>query len=184
MLVLLTEEESLEAFVDVLIRRIFPDAVEGVDWLVLDFRGKADLQRNVARKMRSWGYGDPYFVITRDNDGGDCRRLKRRLTELATPTGKPFKVRIVCQQLESWFMGCPDAVQRAYPDRDIEAEARSAKWRSPDRATNAPDIVASATDDRTKVSRARRVAAHFDPSGCTSSSFQVFWRTISDVLGR
>ena len=184
MLVLLTEEESLEAFVGILIRRVFPHAVEGVDWLVLDFRGKADLQKNISKTMRAWNYGDPHFVITRDNDGGDCHRLKERLAAMEAPTGKPFTVRIVCQQLESWFIGCPEAVQQAYPKRAIERERRSARWRSPDRSTSATEIVAVATDDRTKGNRAKRIAAHFEPRDCSSPSFNVFWNTVSDILSR
>ena len=62
MIVLLTEEQSMREVLESLIARHFPQRVKGVDWLVLAFSGKSDLEKNIPIKMRGWSYGNPFFV--------------------------------------------------------------------------------------------------------------------------
>ena len=69
MIVFLLEEESMAATIDHLFPQIRPGSVLGVDWLTLHFHGKQDLERNIQRKMTTWGYGTPHFLILRDQDG-------------------------------------------------------------------------------------------------------------------
>ena len=181
MIVLLTEERSLKVTVDHLIRRHYPRLVEGSDWFVLPFSGKSDLENNILVKMRCWNYGDPVFVILRDADGGDCVALKQRLRKLAKPAKKPFKIRIVCQELESWFLGDAAAVKQAYPRSSFSNEQE--RYRNPDRLTNASEELAKLTGDSTKVRRALTIATHLVPSRNCSHSFQMFGRTLQQLLG-
>ena len=62
-------------------KRHYPNRIEGVDWHVITFEGKADLEKNAVSKMRAWSYNDPHFIYLRDSDGADCRALKSRLVE-------------------------------------------------------------------------------------------------------
>ena len=134
MIVLLTEEPSMSAFLESILPGLWPSSIRGVHWMVLSFQGKADLENLITRKLRQWHYGHPHFVILRDNDGGDCLATKQRLRDLAEASGKPFHVRIVCQQLESWLLGDLQAIERAYPRAAIRDKA---KFRTPDRLANA-----------------------------------------------
>ena len=45
MIVLLTEEPSMEECLEIIIPELWPDSIPGVDWLVLSFQGKSDLER-------------------------------------------------------------------------------------------------------------------------------------------
>lgn len=181
MIVLLTEEVSMRVTLETLIRKHRPDLVEGVHWWVLSFNGKTDLEKNIPQKMRRWNFGNPMFVILRDNDGSNCKILKQHLEGLASPIGKPFKVRVVCQELEGWFLGDNQAVTAAYPH--CEFSNATAKYRDPDRMTNASQELEQLTGDSSKVERASLIAPHLEPSRNVSRSFQVLFETLQQHLG-
>jgi hypothetical protein len=181
MIVIFTEEASMNATLEKLMARHFPDRLKGLDWFVIDFNGKSDLERKFPKRMKIWNYGDPLFVILRDNDGSDCRALKKRLHDLAAPLAKPFKIRVVCQELESWFLGDNQAVNLAYPGCRFSNE--TAKYRHPDQMTNASQELAELTGDFSKVGRASLIAQHLDPARNVSRSFQVLFKTLQQQLG-
>lgn len=101
MIVIFTEERAMKAALEGLLARQFPGLIQGQDWFVIDFNGKSDLEKSFPDRMKKWNYGNPMFVVLRDNDGSDCKQLKQRLEKLAQPMSKPFKIRVVCQELES-----------------------------------------------------------------------------------
>jgi hypothetical protein len=181
MIVVFTEEASMNAALEALIRKQFPELMLGVDWFLIDFNGKSDLEKNFPHRMKRWSYGDPLFVILRDNDGGDCEELKKRLGQAAAAVGKPFKIRVVCQELESWFLGDHQAVEAAYPGCKFSND--TAKYRDPDRLTNASQELSKLTGDESKIQRASIIAPHLDPPRNVSRSFQVFFTTLRQHLG-
>lgn len=181
MIVVLTEEPSMRVFLHSLISRHWPDLLEGVHWQIIAHHGKADLERKISKKMISWNYGEPHFIILRDNDGGDCSILKERLSVLARSSGKPHNIRIVCQELESWFIGDLAAVKAAYPK--IRSREAAAKFRNPDKLGNASEELSNLTGDPTKVERSHLISAHLDPERNRSQSFQVLFRTLRHQLG-
>ena len=86
--------------------KVFPDWLENQHWIAVPHNGKSDLEASVPRKLRAWHVPGDRFVIMRDNDGGDCRLHKQRLTEMTSAKAPTeVMVRIVCQELESWFLG-------------------------------------------------------------------------------
>jgi hypothetical protein len=180
MTVFLTEEPSMRVTLEGLIARHFPLRVKAEDWMVIEYEGKSDLEGNISHKMRGWTYGNPLFVILRDADGGDCVALKRSLEEIALPTGGRFIVRIVCQELESWFIADSHAVTTAYPDCQFTND--TAKYRNPDRLNNASQELHQLTRDRSKPGRAARIAPHMEPARNRSRSFQVLFATLQQLL--
>jgi len=134
----------------------------------------------MAEKMRAWNYADPHFVILRDNDGGDCRALKQKIRADAENGEKPHHIRIVCQELESWFIGDLAAVAAAYPNRSVRPAA--GKYRDPDRLNNAAQELADLVGERGKVGRAERIAQHLQPERNRSTSFRVAYRTFAELL--
>ena len=181
MTVIFTEEPSMELVLRDLIGRHFPSALEFADWMIVSHSGKSDLEKQFPDRMRRWGsWGNPSFVILRDNDGGDCGALKEHLASLAAVSGHPFKVRIVCQELEGWLIGDSAAVTAAYPR--CRFSNNTAKYRNPDRLTNAAEELAQLTGDLTKRTRASRIAVHLDPARNVSHSFQLLFETLKQHL--
>lgn len=183
MIVFLTEEKSMQVTLEKLIAASWPKSMPGVHWIVLSFQGKSDLEKNIARKMNSWSYGTPHFVILRDQDGNDCKAVKAALSRNAKEGGRPFTVRVVCNELESWFLGELDAVEAAYPKSKASKHKQAAKFRNPDGLGNANQELEKLVQVAGKVGRAEAIASFFDPTKCLSNSFQVFWRTATELLG-
>ncbi len=181
MIVLMTEEPSMRLTLESLILRFFPQRVKDRDWMVSSFSGKSDLEKNISLKMRGWKWGNPFFIILRDADGGDCVALKEYLTGLAQPCGPEFKIRVVCQELESWFIGDCVAVKQAYPRCVFSNETK--RYRNPDCLTNASEELTRLTGDRTKGQRAKSISVHLEPSRNCSPSFQVVFKTLQQHLG-
>lgn len=78
-LVVMVEEASARIVVEALLPRLFPEH----DIKVLSHEGKRELEMSFPRKIGAWQFPvDTRFLILRDNDGGDCRQLKSRLTKL------------------------------------------------------------------------------------------------------
>lgn len=158
-----------------LLPRIFPTWREKVDWLAFAHQGKSDLEKSVPRKLRSWGAPHDRFVIMRDNDGGDCGALKEKLRGLARD--KPVEdvlIRIVVQELESWFLGDFDAIGSGYPTFDVEKFRNRAKYRDPERVANASEELGKLIPGYRKTTGAGRIAPHLSPTENRSRSFQAF----------
>ena len=165
MLVILTEEESMEATLRVLLPKV------GVfSFQIVTFQGVGDLEASLTRRIRAWRDPNARFLVIRDNDNGDCRNRKQRLIKLITDAGgnRAAKVRIVMQELEAWFLGDPEALMAAglmrrgqYPAflRDPEAQAQP--------VTQLRKLEAGYG----KVSGARRIAPHLDPARNAACSF-------------
>lgn len=179
MIVLLTEEQSMGECLKVVIPQLWPDSVRGVDWLVLSFQGKSDLKKSIPKKIRGWNYGNPHFIILQDNDGGDCAAIKQELYNIAYPYNRDFHVRIICQELESWFLGDLEAIRRAYPQAKIQDKA---KFRNPDKLGNASQELKGLINIPTKVQRAKNISQHFDLTKNKSKSFNVFIRTLKQLI--
>lgn len=77
--------------------------------------GKSDLERSIPRKLRGWQAPGARFLILRDNDRGNCRARKAHLANLVAGAGKTgeTKVRIICQELEAWFLADVSALTSA-----------------------------------------------------------------------
>ena len=169
--IFLVEELSMQAFLEIFLRRLFPD----MEYLCVPHNGKFHLDRNIVHTLRGWRIPGDRFVIVRDNDGGDCHALKERLRELCRQGGREDTlIRIVCQELEGWYLGEPDAMAEAFGDEQLRNIGRQAPYRNPDARLKPSSDVARLTPRFEKSSGARRMAEHLTREGNSSPSFAVF----------
>lgn len=174
--VFLLEEPSMVECLRAILPKLFPNWVENVDWIPVPHNGKSELERSIPKKIRGWQEPGVRFLILRDNDQGDCRKLKAKLMALAESgrTDANVLVRIVCQELESWFLGDLDAVKSAYPKAQIQCNYVSQKFRNPDLPGNAAEELAKLTKTRVKVARAVKIGGEMRLDHNRSRSFNVF----------
>lgn len=173
MMVFLLEEASMGDFLRGYLPKLVPDWSEGVDFRLVIHEGKQDLEKSIPRKLRGWK-GDARFVIVRDNDGADCRALKTRLAKLCQKEGRPDTlVRLVCQELESWYLGDLKALSQAYARPSLAAQDRKSTYRDPDAVGNASQEVQRLVSEFQKGDGARRIAPLLDHRTNRSRSFQV-----------
>jgi len=140
--------------------------------LVITYDGVSELEKNLPAKLRNWHHADARFLVLRDNDDGDCHERKKHLNQIVSKAGKGQKttIRIVCQELEAWFLGDRKALDRAgiFDIAENPAAIRG----------NVDDIVKpSRLLDRHskgfgKLIGAERIAPHLDLERNSSPSFR------------
>ena len=114
-IVFLLEEPSMKVFLVGLLPRLFPGWIEGRDFQCIPHEGKSDLDRSIARKLSAWREPGVHFVIVRDNDNADCRKVKSDLRQKCKQSGRgKTLIRLVCQELESWYLGDLAALDSAF----------------------------------------------------------------------
>ncbi len=172
-IVFLLEEPSAKALLQGLVPRLLGEEFHA-HYLV--FEGKQDLEKQIVRKLRGWLVPDSKFVVLRDQDAGDCREVKRRLTELIAESRRPALTRIACRQLESWIVGDMRAVSEAFSDSRLAAHAKKAKFRDPDRLQDPASELRRLIPDYGKIDGARRVGLLMDSESNASHSFREFCR--------
>ena len=131
MVVFLVEEVSMADFLEKLLPRLIP----GLNFLCVSHDGKSDLEKSLASKLRSWRTPHARFVVMRDQNGEDCHSVKAKLDDLCARGGRPDSLaRVVCRELEAWYVGDVDALAKAYPDtaRRIRTSLGKRRFRDPD----------------------------------------------------
>lgn len=177
-LVILTEEPSMKTTLEHLLPRmgISLDAVT-----IIAHQGKSDLEKSIPRKLRGWQDPAARFLILRDNDRGDCHVRKARLMGLVTDAdkAKQSKVRIVCQELEAWFLADPPA---------LVAAGYLSAGKLPGFTKRDPDQIAHPVHEMKKLRPgygkgigAMEIATHLDPGNPLSSSFRNTVQAIRDL---
>ena len=170
-LVFLLEEPSMADLLDGLLPRLFP----ALRFQCIPHEGKQDLERSIPRKLRAWREPGVHFVVARDQDSGDCRRVKARLTDLCREGGRTDAlVRVVCRELEAWYIGDPEALAQAFPEARRRAlrELNRARYQNPDTVVRPSEAIAGQIPEFQKRLGARRMASYLSREN-RSRSFQV-----------
>ena len=183
-LVFLLEEPSMKLLLASLLPRLFPGWVEHTHFLLVKHEGKSDLDRSVPTKLRNWQIPGDRFVILRDNDNADCVDLKARFSKLCGLCGRPDTlVRLVCQELESWYLGDLAALAQAYGDTKINSPAHRKRFNDPDSWQKPSVEVARLVPTFQKGSGARLMGAALLAGSNHSVSFQAFVTGLERITG-
>ncbi|MFZ2781354.1 MAG: DUF4276 family protein [Rectinemataceae bacterium] len=177
-LVFLLEEYSMKVLLEGLLPRLFPD----LSFLCISHEGKQDLEKSMPRKLRAWREPGVRFIVLRDNDGGDCRALKMRLSNLCLESGRADSlVRIACQELEAWYLGEPDAMAEAFDDDRLRLIGNRAAYRDSDDVQQPSAEIVKLVPNFQKVSGARKMAPKLSISRNKSRSFQLLIKGVEDT---
>ena len=177
--VFLLEERSMEAFPEKFIPRFFPD----LPFLCIAHNGKNDLEKRFPRKLRSWGDPSTRFVILRDNDNADCKALKAKLQALCRDGGREDAlVRIVCQELEAWYLGDLDALADAFGHDHLRRLKRKTRYRNPDLIRKPSAEVKRLCPSFQKMEGARKMAIRLSIEANQSPSFKVFLNGLTQLI--
>ena len=169
----------MKELLDGLLPRLFP----GLNFLCLPHEGKQDLERSIPRKLRAWRVPGDRFVIVRDNDNEDCIALKERLRQLCRGTGHDNTlVRIVCQELEAWYLGQPGAMADAFCDDALRDIGNLPRYRNPDTRQDPSGDVEKLYKEFQKIDGARRMADYLAREGNCSRSFNVFISGVANLM--
>ena len=171
-IVFLLEEPSAKEMLEGLLPRILP---EGVVTRFLIFKGKQDLEKNLVGKLRGWQLPESVFVVMRDQDSGDCETVKANLKELCRQAGREDAlVRVACRELESFYLGELEAVEKGLEITGISRMQDTSKFRNPDRlGSPATELERLTRGAYQKIAGSRAIGPHLTPGNNRSRSFQV-----------
>jgi hypothetical protein len=179
---ILVEEPSMKEFLSILLPKIIQEPwIINENYFIRSFEGKNDLQKNIPSKVKylsHWNHEKVGLVIMQDQDSADCKILKQKLVELCEKNGNCNKlVRIVCRELESWFIGDFEAINGAYQNFKYQNYVNKAVFRTPDNC-NAYEELRKILPEFQKVGGAKKIAPHIRIEANKSESFQ---QTISGL---
>lgn len=179
-LVFCLEEKSAKEMLQGILPKLLPEHV-APRFIVFD--GKQDLEKQLVHKMKHWNKPDSRFIVMRDQDAGDCRKIKDNLLKKCHEAGKPDAVvRIACHELESFYLGDLKAVEQGLELTNLAKLQNSKKYREPDNLANAAQELLRLTKNYDKVSGSRAIGKHLHLDGNCSRSFTVLVKAIRDIV--
>jgi len=181
-IIFLLEEPSMKSLLDGLLPHLFPGWQPGEHFLCVPHQGKSDLDRSVPIKLRAWQHPDDRFVIVRDNDNADCTDLKARFRALCRANRRPDTlVRLVCQELESWYLGDLQALAAAFGNPKLDSPANRKRFAAPDTWQKPSVEVQRMVPTFQKIGGARAMAGHLGNPTNRSPSFRVFVTGVAGI---
>lgn len=182
---ILTEEPSMENFLREILPQVLPvDYQLDINCFIRPHEGKSSLKKSIPRKIKACSnYGYPVKVlIIHDQDSNDCKRLKNDLLKLCESTTHiPVIVRIACKELENWYLGDMQAIEKTYPKSKAASLTGKAKYRNPDNVFGAYELEQMASDF-SKTHASREVPKHMIISSNKSPSFNHFLTGLNKLI--
>ena len=180
---ILVEEPSMKEFLSILLPNVLDKEWHlNENYFIRSFEGKSDLQKNIPSKVKllsNWKHEASGVVIMQDQDSSDCKMLKQKLIDICNQNGNcPKLVRIICRELESWYLGDFLAVNKAYPSFKYQNHINKSKFRFPD-SCNAFDELRKILPEFQKVGGAKKIAPFIVVNQNKSESFK---QTISGLI--
>lgn len=128
---------------------------------ILKHQGAGDLERSIANKIANDPFSNTKFLVLRDADNQNCKQLKEKLFAMV-PTKKRARtrIRIVCQELEAWYLAQPKALQLAkvlespVPKKNLAANV--------DNIVNPKKLFLRHAHNKGQIEHARRIGEHLD----------------------
>lgn len=175
-IVFLLEEESAAAMLEGLLPKILPS---GFCPRFVPFEGKQDLDRQLVRKIKGYRSPDAKFVVLRDQDQSDCLALKNDLLRKCATTGRSdILIRIVCRELESWFLADLGAVEMGLGVDNLKPLQNKNPYRTPDEIHSPSIRLKKITPNYQKMSGSRAIGKNLNPTNNRSHSFFAFVKGI------
>lgn len=197
----LVEEQSAEEALRHLLPRVLKQRARAK---VINLGSKYKLLKVLPERLTAYGQrianGESLRVVVLvDRDNDDCENLKAELEEMAAAAGLLTKSapapdgrfmvlnRIVIEELESWFIGDPTALRKAFTGLPKIGEDKGI-FRNPDnggswevlhRYLKKHGIYKSSFP---KIDAARRIAPHLDIQRNRSRSFRAFVEGMEALL--
>ena len=180
-LVLVVEEPSKRHFLEPFLRQwsLPPSLI--VKFVVAN--GHSDLTTRLYTLSRSWRTPNTRFVVLCDQDSADCVARKQELVaQIPQSRRRDVVVRIVCTELEGWYLTDTAALEKALPGFARRVGRRPELRGPPDGIDRPADRIASQMSFR-KRDLAREMGARMSRNQSSSPSLNLFTGTLDQILG-
>lgn len=184
----LVEEESMVPVINKVALEIFQKEEAGFQ--ILPHQGKQDLRKALQKTVPTLSQNPPgsRIIVLHDQDNADCKALKEALLDDLKNCHCPYKVRIVCTELESWFLGDLEAIAKAYKKFKPAQHRTKKPFRNVDTIKKPWQTLLKIVPEfqrhqfLPKVTFAQEVAEHLSLEQNTSASFHQFIKGIQSLI--
>ena len=166
------------------LRQILPKVLpKGWDmnqnYFIRTHEGKQDLKRSLLSKLKAFSKMpfETGIVVLIDQDSSNCVALKQSLVDICTKQGSHnvhHCIRIVCHELESWYLGDMAALEKVFPNFHAATYSKRAKFRQPDMCVNPKAELKRIVGDYPQIGKAREIAPLMNVDNNKSNSFRCF----------
>lgn len=181
-LIFLLEEPSIKNVLEEILPKIIPDKIS---FLCIPHQGKQDLAKSIPIKIKAFKFSpNTKFIIVHDQDSHDCKILKSELLESCRNAGQAnVMIRIICHELESWFLGDLVAVEKAYnlKSSSLSKQQSIKKYRDPDQLNSAKQELKILVGEYYPGTHSKAIAPYLSLAENKSRSFQVFLEGIKNL---
>lgn len=120
----------------------------------------------------------------RDQDSGDCKRIKTRLRALCEEAERPDTlIRIACRELEAWFVADLAAVEQAFERPGLAKLQDKEKYRQPDLLGSPSKELAALIPGYGKIGGGRLLGPLVALDNTRSPSFTAFLAGVRRLAG-
>ncbi len=181
-LIFLLEEPSMKNVLEEILPKIIPEQ----SFICIAHQGKQDLAKSIPIKIRAFKTSPhTQFIIVHDQDSHDCQKLKAELLQICQTAGQnnPM-IRIICHELESWFLGDLVAVEKAYnlKPNTLSRHQNKKKYRNPDQLNSAKQELKNLVQEYYPATHSKKIAPYLSLTDNKSKSFKVFIQGIQNVI--
>jgi len=174
-LIFLLEELSIKNVLEQLLPQIIPPKL---NYICIPHQGKQDLVKSIPIKIKAFQFAPATkFVIIHDQDSHDCKQLKAELLKICQDAGKSdVLIRIICHELESWFLGDLVAVEKAYQlkPQSLSKKQTQKNYRDPDQLNSAKQELRKLVGEYYAGTHSKKIAPCLSLTKNKSRSFQIF----------
>ncbi len=180
-LIIFVEEESMAITLHILLEKI--GTCKSM-FQIKAFEGIGSLKKSLKQKLNSWNTPNTQFLVLFDSDGKDCKVRKIEFQQIINETNKinQTTIRVVCQELESWFLGDRDALEAT---GYIKQGSHSKTFHSsPDNRPKPSIFLSNLNKTKTigKIARAKEITPHMDLNKNHSASFNHTIKSLKTLL--
>jgi len=176
-LIFLVEEPSIAIVLKEILPKIIPAQIY-CNSIIIPHQGKQDLVKSIPIKLRAFQFSpNTKFIIVHDQDSHDCQKLKSELLNICKNVGNSeVMVRIICHELESWFLGDLKAVEKGYnlEENTLSKKHNNKKFRNPDQLNSGKQELRNLVKEYYPATHSKKIAPHLSLTENKSKSFQVF----------
>jgi len=184
---ILVEEASMKAFLEGVFDKINPSAHWKLNENVFirSFEGKSHLQKEIPKKAKVFKnfHERVKMLVIQDKDSSDCKILKSKIKNLIEQTDfQDYKIRIVGKELENWYFGDIDALEKVVPSLAVKNLKRKAKFKNPE-IPNGKEEIKKLIPDYGAIGFATEIAPFMNLMGNRASSFNQTIHALKEILG-
>ncbi len=154
-----------------MLKIILPKLIPNIKTTVINFQGKQDLEKNIENKLKFWKTPDTVFLVTREQDSGDCQVIKEGLLQKVISSGKEnvSLIRIACHELENFYLGDLLAVETGMGIANLSKRKNKKKFRTPDTILRAKEELQKIAKTYQPVSGSRNISKCLNLDGNNKS---------------